>query len=131
MAERDRTSAGEPGDHLPLTPAVLNIMLSLADAERHGYAIMQEVEARTEGQVRLGPGTLYRSIRQLLEAGLIAESDERPDPALDDQRRRYYQLTGLGRRVASAELGRLDAIVRVGRARGLAPGTATAEVGLI
>lgn len=130
MTEHDGTRTGDPGDHLPLTPAVLNILLSLADAERHGYAIMQEVEDRTAGQVRLGPGTLYRSIRQLLDGGLISESDERPDPALDDQRRRYYRLTGLGRRVASAELDRLDAIVRVGRARGLTPGTATVEVGL-
>ena len=119
-----------PDAHLPLTPAALNILLSLADTERHGYGIMQEVEQRSDGTVRLGPGTLYRSIRQLLEGGLIEELTERPDPALDDQRRRYYRLTGIGRRVTVAELDRLEALVHVGRSRGLAPGTTIALTGV-
>lgn len=128
MSRTDRTPQ-EPRQHLPLTPATLNILLSLAETERHGYGIMREVEARTDGTVRLGPGTLYRSIKQMLAAGLIEESAERPDPALDDQRRRYYRLTGLGRRVAVAELDRLESIVHAGRARGLRPGTTSPALG--
>ena len=88
----------EPREMLPLTPAVLNILLALADEERHGYGIMQEVEARTGGETRLGPGTLYGSIKRMLADGLIEESDERPDPEMDDQRRRYYRITGFGRK---------------------------------
>ena len=110
-----------PEDQLPLTPAVLNILLSLANEELHGYGIMQEVEQRTGGKVKLGPGTLYRSIKQMLSGGLIEESDERPDPELDDQRRRYYRLTNFGQRVATAELERLDNIVSSGREKGLLP----------
>jgi DNA-binding PadR family transcriptional regulator len=102
---------------LPLTPAVFHILLALADGERHGYGIMKEVEAYTGGKLRLGPGTLYRSIKGMLAEGLIAESDERPDPALDDERRRYYRLTEFGQRVARAELDRLTQLVAVGRAK--------------
>ncbi|HXX77464.1 MAG TPA: helix-turn-helix transcriptional regulator, partial [Ktedonobacteraceae bacterium] len=80
---------------LPLTPAVFNIMLALADGERHGYSIMQEISKQTQGSLKIGPTTLYRSIKHMLEDGLIVESDERPDPALDDERRRYYRLTSL------------------------------------
>ena len=111
----------EPRDLLPLTPAVLNILLAVADEERHGYAIMREVEERTGGKARLGPGTLYGSIKRMLAEGLIEESDERPDPALDDQRRRYYRITDFGRLVAGAE-ARLSALVETARARKLLPG---------
>ena len=104
---------------LPLTPAVFHILLALADGERHGYAIMKEVSAQTEGAVQMGPGTLYGSIKRMLAGGLIAESDERPDPELDDERRRYYRLTGLGRRVATAEVERLAGLLRVARAKRL------------
>jgi DNA-binding PadR family transcriptional regulator len=102
---------------LPLTTAEFQILLSLAGGERHGYAIMQDVAAATQGKVRLGPGTLYRSLKSLLAAGLIEERGERPDPDLDDERRRYYQLTQLGRRVADAEAARLDALVSQAFAR--------------
>jgi DNA-binding PadR family transcriptional regulator len=117
MAHTDQN----PGDMLPLTPAVFHILLALADGERHGYGIMQEVAQRTEGTVQLGPGTLYGSIKRLLEAGLIEESDERPDPAMDDQRRRYYRLTDFGRRVAQAEAERLIDLVRQARGKRLLP----------
>lgn len=105
----------DPLDLLPLTPAVLNILLALADGEKHGYAIMQEVAANTAGQVRMGPGTLYGSIKRMLQADLIEESDTRPDPQLDDQRRRYYRLTDLGQRVLKAELRRLDDLIALAR----------------
>jgi DNA-binding PadR family transcriptional regulator len=108
-----------PDDMLPLTPAVFHILLALADGEKHGYAIMQEVDEISSGQVRMGPGTLYGSIKRMLAAGLITESDERPDPDLDDERRRYYRLTELGERVVSAEAHRLDALVRVARSKRL------------
>ena len=104
---------------LPLTPAVFHILLALADGERHGYGIMQEIARGTDGQMQIGPGTLYRSIKQMLAAGLIEESDERPAPALDDERRRYYRLTPFGRQVAQAEAERLARLVRVARARRL------------
>jgi DNA-binding PadR family transcriptional regulator len=98
---------------LPLTPAVFNILLALADGEKHGYAIMLEVENNTEGVVKMGPGTLYGSIKRMLVNGLIEESDERPDEAIDDQRRRYYRLSGLGERVLLAEAERLARQVQV------------------
>ncbi len=117
--------AREPKDLLPLTPAVLNILLALADEERHGYGIMKEVEHRTSGEMRLGPGTLYGSIKRLLEQGLIEGSDERPDPEMDDERRRYYRITEFGHRVAALEVERLEALVRSARAKGIlsSPGT--------
>jgi DNA-binding PadR family transcriptional regulator len=96
---------------LPLTPAVFHILLALSEGERHGYGIMQEIEVRTGGKTKLGPGTLYGSIKRMLSDGLIEESAERPDPALDDERRRYYMLTGYGRRVAKAEAKRLQDLV--------------------
>ena len=111
-----------PDAWLPLTPAVFHILLALADSERHGYGIMQEVAARTEGAVRLGPGTLYGSIKRLLAGGLIAESAERPDPKLDDERRRYYRLTDLGQQVAVAEAERLARLVHVATAKHLLRG---------
>ncbi len=106
-----------PEDMLPLTPAVFHILLALADGEKHGYGIMQEVTAITEGGVKMGPGTLYGSIKRMLVNGLIVESDERPDPALDDQRRRYYKLTGFGQRVVEVEVQRLSDLVRVARSK--------------
>lgn len=110
----------KPAESLaPLTPAVLHILLALADGERHGYGIMQEIAQFTGGQFTLGPGTLYRSIKQMLEQGLIVETETRADPALDDERRRYYKLTGKGERALRAELARLDALLRVARAHGL------------
>jgi DNA-binding PadR family transcriptional regulator len=104
-----------PDGILPLTPAVFNILLALADGEKHGYAIMREVEENTQGEVKMGPGTLYGSIKRMLAAGLIKESDERRDPELDDERRRYYRLSGLGRRVLAAEARRLSRQVAVAR----------------
>jgi DNA-binding PadR family transcriptional regulator len=102
---------------------VVHILVALADGERHGYAIMQDVAARTEGAVRLGPGTLYGSIKRMLHDGLIEELDERPDPDEDDVRRRYYRITPRGRRVAREEIGRLATLVRYARAAGLVPRT--------
>ena len=104
---------------LPLTPAVFHILLALADGELHGYGIMKEVEAHTRGQVSMGPGTLYGSIKRMLAANLIEESDERPDPQLDDGRRRYYRLTELGQRVLRAEAERLAQVVRVAQSKKL------------
>src|SRR5690349_6199147 len=97
-----------PEEMLPLSPAVFHILLALADGERHGYSIMQEIAVQTDGRLRIGPTTLYRSIKQMLEAGLISEVEERPDPALDDERRRYYRLTTFGQQVARAEARRLE-----------------------
>ncbi len=111
--------ARDPRSLLPLTPAVMNILLALADGERHGYGIMREVGGRTGGEVRLGPGTLYGSIKRMLADGLIEESDERPDPRLDDQRRRYYRITDFGRRVAGAEAERLASLVSTAREKKL------------
>ena len=119
--------AVEPRDLLPLTPAVLHILLAVADEERHGYGIMREVEARTGGRTRLGPGTLYGSIKRMLADGLIEESDERPDPEMDDQRRRYYRITDFGRRVAGAEAERLSGLVETARARKLLRGRSVPE----
>lgn len=123
--------AGEPEPErlLPLTPAVLNILLALSEGEKHGYGIMQEVRRRTGGKMKLGPGTLYGSIKRLLADGLIEESDERPDPELDDQRRRYYRLTDYGHRVAAAEVERLEELVRTARSRGIAPSPDTVPGG--
>ena len=102
-----------PEGLLPLTPAVFNTLLALADGEKHGYAIMLEVEQNTQGEVKMGPGTLYGSIKRMLAAGLIEESDERPDPTLDDERRRYYRMSGLGQRALVAEADRLSRQVSI------------------
>src|SRR5579862_3211044 len=96
----------DPDELLPLTPAVFHILLALTEGERHGYAIMECVKRTTDGHVRMGPGTLYGTIKRLLTSGLIAESGERPDPKMDDERRRYYRLTAWGRRVVEAEAER-------------------------
>ncbi|HEY7850035.1 MAG TPA: helix-turn-helix transcriptional regulator [Ktedonobacterales bacterium] len=102
-----------------LTPAMFHILLALADGERHGYGIKLEVARASEGGFQLGPGTLYRSIKQMLALGLIEESDERPDPGLDDERRRYYRITSAGRHGASLEAQRLARLVSAARARRL------------
>jgi DNA-binding MarR family transcriptional regulator len=111
-----------PDAQRPLTPAVFHILLALSEGERHGYSIMQEIVALTNGQMRLGAGTLYRSIKSMVDEGLIAESDARPDPSLDDERRRYYRLTEHGQRVGQTEALRLAALVGVARARRLLVG---------
>ena len=110
-----RHAERSPEAFLPLPPATFHILLALAGGELHGYAIMKDVTARSEGTVRLGPGTLYGALKRLLEQGLVAESGERADPEHDDERRRYYRLTPLGVSVARAETRRLDAIVRAAR----------------
>ena len=112
-----RKSQRDPNPLLPLTPAGFHILLALADGEKHGYAVMQEVAKRSQGKVRLGPGTLYGSIKRMLSEGLIEESDERPDPEMDDERRRYYRLTEFGQRVAEAEAERLAGLVDAARAK--------------
>ncbi len=109
----------DPESLLPLTPAVFHVLLALAGGERHGYAIMQEVVASTDGQIKMGPGTLYGTVKRLLEAQLIEESDERPDPHLDDERRRYYRLTGVGENVVRAEARRYAEIVALARRKKL------------
>jgi DNA-binding PadR family transcriptional regulator len=119
VGERDDP---KPATELHLTPAMFHILLALADGERHGYAIVQETALRTDGAVRIGLGTMYRSIKQLLAAGLIVESDERPDPSLDDERRRYYRLTEQGFRAAAAEARRWEQVVRLARSKQLLSG---------
>ena len=107
----------EPSNLLPLPVAQLHILLALADGDKHGYAIMSEVEVLTEGSVTMGPGTLYGTVKRMLKAGLVEETDERPDPELDDERRRYYRVTGLGARVLDAEVARISHLARTARMR--------------
>jgi DNA-binding PadR family transcriptional regulator len=109
-------------DLLPLPVATFHILVALADRDRHGYSILQDVAARTGGKVQLGAGTLYSSIRRLLEQGLIEELAESPDPTSSDERRRYYRLTSFGRRVAAAEVERLESMLRQAVATGLVAG---------
>ena len=115
-------STDNPEEMLPLSPAVFHILLALADGEQHGYSIMQEITKQTGGSLRIGPTTLYRSIKHLLEGGLIAEVAGRPDAALDDERRRYYRITTFGKLVASAEARRLEQALRVARNKALLDG---------
>ena len=119
---------GDPEELLPLTPVALNILLALADEERHGYGIGLEVRERTGGKMRLGPGTLYGSLKRMVDGGLVAESERPPEEETDDrrrsydeERRRYYRLTGFGERVLEAELGRLEGVVRTAQAKGVFP----------
>lgn len=113
----------DPGvdDLLPLPPATLHILMALADDDRHGYAIIQEIEARTNGALRMSAGTLYRSIQRMIEQGLIVELQDRPAPELDDERRRYYRISKFGEAVARAEVRRLQGLVRLARASGFVP----------
>jgi DNA-binding PadR family transcriptional regulator len=112
----------KPEALLPLSPAEFHILIALADRDRHGYSILQDVAARTEGKVQLSAGTLYSSIRRMLEHGLIEELRESPDPSSTDERRRYYRVTRFGRRVAAAEAERLSALLQQARATGLVSG---------
>ncbi len=113
MSETTRDSH----DSKPLPSAQLHILLALADGEKHGYAVMGEVERMTNGEVTMGPGTLYGAIKRMLNAGLVEETDERPAPELDDERRRYYRLTGFGVKVLTAEMERLNQLVRTAQAK--------------
>jgi DNA-binding PadR family transcriptional regulator len=106
---------------LPVPPATFHILMAVADEDRHGYAIIQEVAARTNGQIKLSPGTLYRSVQRMLEQGLILETSDRPAPEFDDERRRYYRITPLGSAVAKAETTRLANLVRLAKIHGFVP----------
>jgi DNA-binding PadR family transcriptional regulator len=112
----------KPDSVLPLPAAVFHILIALADRDRHGYSIMQDVAGRTGGKVQLSAGTLYSSIRRMLEQGLIEELAESPDPSSTDERRRYYRLTRFGKRAAAAEVERLNALLKQARATGLVSG---------
>ena len=110
-------AAESPDEHRPLPAAQLHILLAIADGEKHGYAIMREVADMTAGEVTMGPGTLYGTVKRMLASGLIDETDERPDPELDDERRRYYRATGLGVRVLDEETSRLRRLVQTADAK--------------
>src|SRR5580692_12907626 len=114
----------KPEDLLPLPFATFHILMAVADEDRHGYAIIQDVAVRTGGELKLSAGTLYRSIQRMLEQGLLIETEERPDPEFDDERRRYYRITPLGAAVAKAEATRMSKLVKWARALGFAPGKA-------
>jgi DNA-binding PadR family transcriptional regulator len=113
-----------PESLLPLPPVTFHILVALADEERHGYAILQDVATRTNGTLTPGAGTLYRSIQRMLDQGLIVETSTRPAPEMDDERRRYYRITSFGRAVAKAEARRLAQMLKLARASGFAPGKA-------
>ena len=117
--------ARRPDDLLPLTPGMFHVLIALADGEKHGYAIIKEVARRTDDAIRLSAGTLYTLIRRFVQEGVIAESDARPDAALDDERRRYYRLTEFGRQVAQAEARRMEEALGMARAKKLIPRTRT------
>ena len=106
---------------MPLTPIVLQVLLALADGDKHGYAIVKEVRRRSDGKVEIGASSLYAVLKRLLADGLVEETDERPDPALDDERRRYYRLTAFGRDVAVTELRRLESLLQQARVKRLLP----------
>lgn len=117
-----RPKRRDPETLLPLTPAMFHVLIALADGERHGYAIIKEIERRTAGDLWLSAGTLYALVRRFVTEGVIEESAERPDPALDDERRRYYRLTAFGRDVAQAEARRFETLIAMARAKQLVPG---------
>jgi DNA-binding PadR family transcriptional regulator len=121
MTKRDR----DPEPHLPLTPAMFHVLVALADGDKHGYAILKDVKRRTDDRVKLSAGTLYAVIKRLLDDDMIVESDERPDPALDDERRRYFRLTPFGRQVAIAEAERMEQALSLARAKRLIGKTRT------
>ena len=112
-------STNHPGSFPPLSPAAFYILLALKDSDKHGYLILREVTERTGGQIKLLPGTLYNLLKRMLEDGWIEELDERPDPALDDERRRYYRLSGLGERVLSQEVRRMENLIQLARQYGM------------
>lgn len=114
----------KPASLIPLPAATFHILMAVANEDRHGYAIIQDVEQRTGGALRLSAGTLYRSIQRMLEQGLLVETSERPAPELDDERRRYYRITRFGAAVARAEARRLTDLLTMARASGFAPGRA-------
>jgi DNA-binding PadR family transcriptional regulator len=111
----------QPENFLPLPAATFHILMAVAEEDRHGYAIIQDVAARTGGDLKLSAGTLYRSVQRMLEQGLISETQERPAPELDDERRRYYRITPLGAAVAKAEATRMAKLVKWARGMGFAP----------
>ena len=119
---KSKPSSKSVEDFLPLPASVMQIIVALAAGEKHGYAIMQEVDDLSAGAVKMGPGTLYGSIKRMIDQGLLEETESRLDPALDDERRRYYKLTELGHRVGSAEHGRLRRLVSAADARKLGLG---------
>jgi DNA-binding PadR family transcriptional regulator len=124
---KSRPTADDPESFLPLPASAVHVIVALAGEEKHGYAIMRDVEELSGGTVRMGPGTLYGSIKRMIDQGLLEEAEERPDPELDDERRRYYRLTSLGRRVGVAEQARLRRLLTAADARrlGLGLGSAT------
>lgn len=122
MTESSGEVTRAPKTFLPLTAPVFHVLASLADGDKHGYAIMKEVKGRTDGEVRLGAGTLYGIVRRLLVAGLISETEDRPGVELDDSRRRYYRLEPLGRAVAKAEVARLERMLMIARSKKLLTG---------
>jgi DNA-binding PadR family transcriptional regulator len=124
MSDDERTHGEKADDLLPLPPATFHILMAIAEEDRHGYAIIQDVERRTHSEVRLSAGTLYRSIQRMLEQGLLVETQERPAPEEDDERRRYYRITPFGEAVARAETRRLTELVRLARASGFVPRSA-------
>lgn len=107
--------------HQPLSAAQFHILLALSDGERHGYAIMQDVADSSAGKTKMGPGTLYGNLKKMIKSGWIEESEQRPDPALDDKRRRYYRLTALGKRVGEVEAQRLNTLVQAAREKRFLP----------
>ncbi|MBA2503379.1 MAG: helix-turn-helix transcriptional regulator [Pyrinomonadaceae bacterium] len=117
-----------PNSNPPLTPAVLHILLALSSGERHGYGIMKQVEVDSQGKVNMGAGTLYGSLKRMLDAGLVKESDKRVDPEMDDERRIYYQITGVGEKALAAELERYRHIVGVAKKLKLLPKTFAYDV---
>lgn len=110
-----------PTSNLPLTPAVFHILLALSGGERHGYGVMKQVESDSQGKVSMGPGTLYGSLKRMLDAGFVREGDTRVDPEMDDQRRIYYQITDTGLQALAAELERYQRIVTLAQQQSLLP----------
>ncbi len=127
MARRSKRTPGDVQAFLPLPASAMHIIVALAEGEKHGYAIMRDVDQLSDGAVRMGPGTLYGSLKRMIDQGLLEESDARPDPTLDDERRRYYVLTELGQRVGAAEHARLSRLLSAAQVRrlGLSTGGAT------
>jgi DNA-binding PadR family transcriptional regulator len=120
ILERMAQKSPQPESFLPLPAATFHILMAVAEEDRHGYAIIQDVAARTGGELKLSAGTLYRSIQRMLEQGLLIETEERPDPEFDDERRRYYRITPFGAAVAKAEATRMSKLVKWARALGFA-----------